>query len=58
MADAMVRDGVLTHFQADQLLKGKWRNFKLSDKYKLLEKIGKNFSEVIQVDDPDEFEDR
>jgi serine/threonine protein kinase len=40
LADAMIRDGLLTRFQADQLLRGKYRNFIISGKYKLLERLG------------------
>jgi serine/threonine protein kinase len=39
-ANLMVREGVLTKLQASQLLRGKWRNFVLCGKYKLLEHIG------------------
>lgn len=38
-ADLMVTEGVLTNFQAEQFLLGKWRGFTLG-KYKLLERIG------------------
>ena len=38
-ADEMVRDGVLTYFQAEQFLLGKWRGFTIG-KYKLLERVG------------------
>ncbi len=38
-ADAMVADGVLTDFQAEQFLLGKWRGFTVG-KYKLLERVG------------------
>ena len=38
-ADDMVRDGVLTYFQAEQFLLGKWRGFTIG-KYKLLERVG------------------
>jgi tRNA A-37 threonylcarbamoyl transferase component Bud32 len=38
-ADDMIRDGVLTYFQAEQFLLGKWRGFTIG-KYKLLERIG------------------
>jgi len=38
-ADAMVRDGLLTYFQAEQFLLGKWRGFTIG-KYKLLERVG------------------
>jgi serine/threonine protein kinase len=40
LASALVRDGLLTYFQAEQLLLGKWRNFVLKDKYKILERLG------------------
>jgi serine/threonine protein kinase len=39
LAGLLVRDGLLTHFQAEQLLQGKWRRFTLG-KYKVLEKLG------------------
>src|SRR5207249_528742 len=38
-AGVLVRDGVLTHFQAEQLLAGKWRRFTIG-KYKVLERLG------------------
>ena len=38
-AEAMVRDGLITNFQAEQFLLGKWRGFTIG-KYKLLERIG------------------
>jgi serine/threonine protein kinase len=40
LAAAMVRDGLLTRFQAAHLLQGKWRNFILSGKYKVLGPLG------------------
>jgi serine/threonine protein kinase len=39
-AEAAVRDKLLTPFQAKLLLQGKWRNFYLSGKYKVLEHLG------------------
>jgi serine/threonine protein kinase len=39
LAGLLVRDGVLTRFQAEQFLQGKWRRFCLG-KYKVLEKLG------------------
>jgi serine/threonine protein kinase len=39
VAGVLVRDGLLTHFQAEQFLQGKWRRFSLG-KYKVLEKLG------------------
>jgi serine/threonine protein kinase len=38
-ADEMLRDGIITYFQAEQFLLGKWRGFTIG-KYKLLERIG------------------
>jgi eukaryotic-like serine/threonine-protein kinase len=40
LAHAMIRDGVLTTLQAGLLLRGKWKNFIISGKYKLLEHLG------------------
>jgi serine/threonine protein kinase len=40
LAAAMVRDALLTTFQAGQLLKGKSRGFIIAGKYKLLEHLG------------------
>ncbi len=37
--DDMIRDGVLTNFQAEQFLLGKWRGFTIG-KFKLLERVG------------------
>jgi serine/threonine protein kinase len=39
LAAQLVRDGILTHFQAEQFLQGKWRRFTIG-KYKVLERIG------------------
>src|SRR5262249_52007546 len=36
LAEAMIRDGLLTKFQADHLLQGKWRGFIIAGKYRLL----------------------
>jgi serine/threonine protein kinase len=40
MADAMVHDHLLTRFQAEQLMRGRWRNFILAGKYKILGPLG------------------
>src|SRR6266436_1591088 len=39
LAGILVRDGILTHFQAEQFLQGRWRRFTIG-KYKVLERIG------------------
>src|SRR5438128_7689898 len=39
-ADAMVRDGLLTEFEADTLMAGRWRGFLVNGKYRLLQKVG------------------
>ncbi len=38
-AKQLVRDGLLTFFQAEQLLQGKWKRFSIG-KYKVLERLG------------------
>src|SRR5262249_8721829 len=40
MAEMLFRKGLLTKFQASQLLSGKWKNFIVADKYKLMEVLG------------------
>lgn len=40
LAQQMVRDGMLTTLQAGLLLHGKWKNFFIAGKYKLLEHLG------------------
>jgi eukaryotic-like serine/threonine-protein kinase len=37
---AMIREGLITLFQAKLLLQGKWRNFYIGTKYKVLEHLG------------------
>jgi serine/threonine protein kinase len=39
LASVMIRDGMITNFQAEQFLLGKWRRFTIG-KYKVLEKLG------------------
>jgi serine/threonine protein kinase len=39
LAGVLVRDGLLTYFQAEQLLQGKYKRFTIG-KYKVLEKLG------------------
>src|SRR5437763_10608320 len=39
LAAAFVRDGLLTNFQSEQLMQGKWRRFAIG-KYKVLERLG------------------
>jgi serine/threonine protein kinase len=40
LAALFVGEGLLTHFQRDQLLRGKWRGFTLG-KYRVLERLGR-----------------
>jgi serine/threonine protein kinase len=40
MAEALIAEGLLTRFQADHMLRGRWRNFVLCGKYTILEPIG------------------
>src|SRR5271168_41834 len=39
LAGLMVQGGLLTHFQAEQIMQGKWRRFTIG-KYKVLERLG------------------
>jgi serine/threonine protein kinase len=39
LAQQMIQDGILTQFQAEQILQGKWRRFNIG-KYKVLERLG------------------
>src|SRR6266849_1882168 len=39
LAGILVRDGILTHFQAEQFLQGRWRRFTIG-KYKVMERLG------------------
>jgi serine/threonine protein kinase len=39
LADDLVTDGIITYFQAEQFLLGKWRGFTIG-KFKLLERVG------------------
>ena len=40
LAVRMIAEGLLTELQAVHLLKGKWRNFLICGKYKILEHLG------------------
>jgi serine/threonine protein kinase len=40
LADALIKEGLLTHFQAEKLVAGRWRGFIISQKYRLLERLG------------------
>jgi serine/threonine protein kinase len=40
LAAALLRAGILTRFQVQQFLQGKWRRFIIAGKYKLLEHLG------------------
>lgn len=40
LASLMVREGILTSFQAKQLLHGRWRRFIIGNKYKVLDLLG------------------
>ena len=39
LADHLIRDGLLTRFQAEQILLGKWKRFTIGN-YKVLERLG------------------
>jgi WD40 repeat protein/serine/threonine protein kinase len=39
-ADALIEGGLLTPFQAEHLLAGKWRGFVIAGKYRLMQRVG------------------
>jgi len=39
-ADALIKEGLLTHFQAEKLIAGRWRGFLICQKYRLLDRLG------------------
>jgi serine/threonine protein kinase len=48
VAGFLIRDGLLTHFQAEQILHGKWRRFTIG-KYKVLERLGSGSAASIYL---------
>jgi hypothetical protein len=48
LATVLIRDGFLTHFQAERLLKGKYWGFTLS-KYKILERVGSSSNSSVYL---------
>jgi eukaryotic-like serine/threonine-protein kinase len=40
LAQSLIREAMLTHFQAEKLLLGRWRGFTISGKYRLLARLG------------------
>src|SRR5687768_483195 len=40
LSEFLIRAGLLTSFQAEKLLSGRWRGFLIGGKYRLLERLG------------------
>jgi serine/threonine protein kinase len=40
LAERMIQEGLLTRFQARQLLRGRWQGFRIGGKYRVLELLG------------------
>jgi serine/threonine protein kinase len=40
LAERLIQEGLLTHFQAQQLLRSRWQGFLLGGKYRILELLG------------------
>src|SRR5260370_35784061 len=40
LADALIKEGVLTHFQAEKLIAGRWRGVLIIDNDRLLDRLG------------------
>src|SRR5437667_534887 len=51
LAGILVRDGVLTHFQAEQFLQGRWRRFTIG-KYKVRERVGQGGMGSVYLCEP------
>jgi serine/threonine protein kinase len=47
-AGFLVRDGILTHFQAERILQGAWRRFTIG-KYKVLERLGSGLAGSVYL---------
>lgn len=48
LARLLIRDGILTYFQAGQILEGKWRRFSIG-RYKVLERLGSGSKAMVYL---------
>jgi serine/threonine protein kinase len=49
LAQDMLSDGLLTKFQAEQLLMGRYRKFEIGGKYRLLERVGEGGAAAVYL---------
>src|SRR5262245_42384058 len=49
IADALIKEGLLTHFQAEKLIAGRWRGFVICDRDRLLDLLGARGMSAVYI---------